>query len=530
MQVFEFHFNPPKHSDNQKLIFDSFCFEPENIYERRKGSLYMVGVLKNVAGQNLKLLDQMSDLIKERYYSSLVVSPEKSLKEGLKRANEFLEDLSKKGNVGWLGNLSFAVFSINFSQKNGQGDLNFTKINDLKILLLREGEIIDIDQKLNFDEIEPYPLKIFGNIVSGKLIENDQILILTKEVSEFFQSPPKFSEGKFGRAGQNILSEIAKTKPFDPDFSNKIKQILNNKKQELLKISGVCLLISLSKETKTQKREIISVKKITKGFPLKWPPKIQIAIPHFNFTLFKRIKILCQNFGLKVKQNFNNLIRNKKLILISIFILLLATGFFVFQAKEEQTKLDLGAKELLIVQDFDENEFISKKMSVLKENAPENFESNIFCDYNSNLYSLNNIDGEIIKYALLGEQIWAEPKVWTKSDSLIGAKSIAIDGSIWILNQDNSINRYYAGKIQETFVLDISPFPENFSRIFTLETLPYLYVLEPCEKRIVILDKDGQIIKQFQNEKFDNLLDFAVSGDGKTIHLLNNSKVYQVQF
>ncbi len=516
MQVFEFHFNPPKHPDKNDLIFDSFCFEPENIYERRKGSLYMVGVLKNVLPQNLKLLDQLSNLIKERYYGTVIISPEKSLKESLKNANEFLENLSKKGNVDWLGNLSFAVFSINFSQKNGQGDLNFTKINDLKILLLREGEIVDIDQKLKFEEIEPYPLKIFGNIVSGKLIENDQILILTKEVSEFFQS-------------QNILAEIAKTKPFESDFNHKIKQILNNKKEELLKISGICLLISLSKETKAQKKEIISVKKITKGFSLPDFAFVKRLNPvKFALQLFNMVNFHTKNFGMRIKQNFNYLIRNKKLVLISIFILLLVLGFFVFQAKEEQIKLDLVTEEPLVIQDFDENKFISKKLSVFKENAPENFEADIFCDYNSNLYSLDNTDGKIIKYPSLGEQIWAEPKVWTKSELLIGAKSIAIDGSIWILNKDDSLSRYYAKKLQETFVLNISPSPENFSRIFTLETLPYLYLLEPCQKRIVILDKFGQIVKQFQSEKFNNLLDFAVSENGKTIYLLNNSKVYQI--
>ena len=39
----------------------------------------------------------------------------------------------------------------------------------------------------------------------------------------------------------------------------------------------------------------------------------------------------------------------------------------VFQAKEEQTRLDLGAEKLLTIQYFNENEFISKKLSVLKD-------------------------------------------------------------------------------------------------------------------------------------------------------------------
>jgi len=157
MQVFEFHFNPRLRPD---LIFDSFCYEPENIYEKRMGNLYLTGLLKNVLPQNLRFLDKLAKVIQKEYYRSTIIKPEKALKKSLKEANEFLEQIAKKGDVSWLGNLSFAALSL----KNYE--LNFTKVGDLKIFLLRGERIIDIDQKLKFEEITPWPLKIFGNIVS----------------------------------------------------------------------------------------------------------------------------------------------------------------------------------------------------------------------------------------------------------------------------------------------------------------------------------------------------------------------------
>jgi len=54
--------------------------------------------------------------------------------------------------------------------------------------------------------------------------------------------------------------------------------------------------------------------------------------------------------------------------------------------------------------------------------------------------------------------------------------------------------------------------------------------LEPSQNRIIILSKQGEIIKQFQSPEFDALVDFAVSGDGKKIYLLNGLKVYQIEF
>jgi len=599
MQVFEFHFNPKRKED---LVFDSFCYEPENIYERRVGSLYMVGNLKNVLPKNNRFLDNLSSVIKEKYYSPKLHLPENSLKESLRTANDHLERIAKSSDVSWLGNLSFAVLSLrNF-------ELNFTKVGDLKILLLRGRGIIDIDEKLKLEEIDPYPLKIFGNIAFGKLAENDLILILTKEVFDYCQS-------------KNLLDKIAEIVPFDGE---KLRGIFNHGKEDLLNISGVCLVIALTKETLIKKRESILPQQ--KRFSLKEAftpiinyikklikkPKLRLPHPSIpKLTIHKPAipKIIIPKLNIKIpfmKEKMEKRIKTssfKNIIIILVLIFLLVLGSFVFQKEKEQqlkeyqttlsqiqekvsqaenllllkelrpeaqkqanlllkeswdeilplTKIqNLPLKEQalaiqetmkgyleslnrmkiieepLLSPDFDENEFISKKMSVLRETAPENFTSDIFCDYKSNLYSLDNISGEIIKYISTGDLKWAEPKVWIKSDSLIEAKSIIIDGGIWILNKDNSISRYYAGNLQKTLELNIFPEPKNFSRIFTSETLPYLYILEPNKNRLIIINKAGETIKQYQSEKFDNLSDFAVSLNGKTIHLFNGLKIYQI--
>ncbi len=599
MQVFEFHFNPKRKED---LVFDSFCYEPENIYERRVGSLYMVGNLKNVLPKNNRFLDNLSSVIKEKYYSPKLHLPENSLKESLRTANDHLERIAKSSDVSWLGNLSFAVLSLrNF-------ELNFTKVGDLKILLLRGRGIIDIDEKLKLEEIDPYPLKIFGNIAFGKLAENDLILVLTKEVFDYCQS-------------KNLLDKIAEIVPFDGE---KLRGIFNHGKEDLLNISGVCLVIALTKETLIKKRESILPQQ--KRFSLKEAftpiinyikklikkPKLRLPHPSIpKLTIHKPAipKIIIPKLNIKIpfmKEKMEKRIKTssfKNIIIILVLIFLLVLGSFVFQKEKEQqlkeyqttlsqiqekvsqaenllllkelrpeaqkqanlllkeswdeilplTKIqNLPLKEQalaiqetmkgyleslnrmkiieepLLSPDFDENEFISKKMSVLRETAPENFTSDIFCDYKSNLYSLDNISGEIIKYISTGDLKWAEPKVWIKSDSLIEAKSIIIDGGIWILNKDNSISRYYAGNLQKTLELNIFPEPKNFSRIFTSETLPYLYILEPNKNRLIIINKAGETIKQYQSEKFDNLSDFAVSLNGKTIHLFNGLKIYQI--
>ncbi len=90
MRIFELHFNPEAKED---LIFDSFCYEPENVYEKRLGSLYMVGELRNTLPQNSRLLDNIAQVIKGKYYAFPLQTVEQSFKESLRK---IWNGLSKK--------------------------------------------------------------------------------------------------------------------------------------------------------------------------------------------------------------------------------------------------------------------------------------------------------------------------------------------------------------------------------------------------------------------------------------------------
>lgn len=639
MQIFEFHFNP-KLSEN--LIFDSFCYEPENIYERKIGSLYMVGSLRDVLPKNLHFLERLQKLIKEKYYLRTISTPEKSLKESLKETNEFLEGVVKRGDVSWLGNLNFVVISLKDFK------LNFTKVGGIKIFLLRRGQVTDIDKKLRFQDIEPYPLKVFPNLVSGKLAENDLILVLTKEISEFFQT-------------EGILNEIAKFGRFS---EREFKEILEEKREMLSKVSGICLAIVLTKEVFLGKKEAI-LPQVKKEFSLR-----EVFSPIFKFVkgLKKPVLPKIPKIGaLKPKLTVPKIKveLNKNLILALALILTLIIGFLFAQLEERQKiktyqkdleeieekinsaegflilktpKTQAEANSLLkegwdkitsILKDasglpnsfsaqvFDLRDEILDKLYTLNEleeiekpelffefkaekfipqnflvskdnlyffspysknlfkldknkneeivsidkkfNLASNFDDSIlfftkpnqltiltdrgpssinllepypdfnyddFSIFKGNLYFFDKKAGQIVKYPYKGNFEWGNPEFWLKK-SIIG-KSIAVDGSVWVLEK-NAISKYYAGVIQEKIEPDIFPQLEEFSKIFT-SSLPYLYILEPVQKRIIILDKAGQIIKQFRSESFDNLLDFAVSESGKIIWLLNGMKVYQIEF
>ena len=488
MQIFELHFNP---KIKEEQIFDSFVYEPENIYEKKLGSLYMVGELQNSLPQNLKFLDNLAQIVKKNYYTLSAQSSEKALSETLKKANEYLGEEVKKDNVNWLGNLNFTVLSIK------DFNLTFTKTGDLKILLLRAGQIIDIGKNLDLREMDPYPLKVFVNVVSGRLLENDMILVLTEEIFKFLYQ-------------QSVLTKIAQTEEIS---SKKIKEIFPSDlftKGEGKKVSGICFLSVLKSESKL-------VKKLR---PLLFQTKLpSLKLP--KLPKFPRIPSQPES--------------RKKIILVIVLISLLVFGFLIFkktveikkEAPEETIKDNI--ENLKEVSELEYNQ-VSTPFTLPENLIPvPDFNSDLSASYLSNIYFLDKKTCKIIKYPYLGESNWGEPKIWKEMDENCSLpKSMAVDGSIWILNKDNSISRYYAGSFQEKIELDFFPFPENITKIEVKPNLPYLYLLEPVKNRVVITDKKGKIVKQFQSEKFDNLKDFAISENG-TIYLLNDSKVYKIE-
>ena len=671
-EVFELHF---KQKVEEDLSLDSFCYEPENIYEKRLGSLYVVGELKNTLPQNEKLINKIVQVIRTKFYSFPISSFEKSFEESLKSANDFLTEEVKNDNTSWLGNLNLAVISVkNF-------EINFTKVGNVKIFLIRKGQITDIGERLKFQDIEPYPLKIFSNVATGKMAEDDQLIILTEEAFQAFSIESQ------------LLNDIAKIPIEDKLYGRNLRKALKQKEKILSEISGICLLISLKQELLPKKSfifkkevpefsfgqifkpladKIKNLIKIPKKTPVQKEQKKKQKVFHipvkekkgtafrnpFSF-LGKKVASL-KNIRFPKIPSYSSLISNKefkkKVSSVLIFIALLLFGFFVFKGenqrelKESESKLieiqkkfdsakalisqdEKRANDLLkeafeeilpltrendplkqealnLKNDIEENLNILNKLEITKdpklfsEVDPKKFipqkmvifekELYLFSPISENLFRINEkgegslipteqkfslatasnnillftkpntiipleqepfslilpspetdfIDltffkdslyfldgksGKIIKYPL--EQL-AEGKEYfdPETKKIENEKSIAVDGSIWVLDEKNEIHRYYAGKYQETLKLDLFPYPKSFKKIFASFALPYLFILEPNENRIIIISKTGQIIKQFQSEKFDNLKDFTVSVQNKTIYLLNGQKVYQVQF
>ena len=149
--------------------------------------------------------------------------------------------------------------------------------------------------------------------------------------------------------------------------------------------------------------------------------------------------------------------------------------------------------------------------------------------YNNRLYYINKADNQIYRYGSVGNAFTVVHK-WLKDNiDLRTAADIEIDGYIYVLRGNGDVLKFLKGK-QEIFKLDkIEPKLQFATKLFVSPELDYIYILDVIEKRLIIFNKKGEFILQYQSNKFDKLKDFAVNEDREIIYFLNGSEVLEVE-
>jgi len=108
------------------------------------------------------------------------------------------------------------------------------------------------------------------------------------------------------------------------------------------------------------------------------------------------------------------------------------------------------------------------------------------------------------------------------------ATDLAIDGSIWVLTTDGSVIKFTKGN-QDDFTLKglDKPFVRP-TRIATSVDDDNVYVLDNGNKRIVVLDKNGNFLAQYQSGLLSSAVALDVREKDKKIYILNSGKVYEI--
>lgn len=221
MKILEFYFNPKTKGDR---FFDTLIEEPK---QSSLGNLYVIGELTNALPQQAKFLTRTSTAIKEAFYE---VKGKSALESAVKAVNASLKKELADGNVSWLGNLNLAALNIKVD-RSGKQSLTFAKTGNIKVFVIRNSKVTDMDKDIKKSGVETTGAKIFGNIVAGQVSPGDKIIVITKDLYDTFLKEKIFGDFTF----------IEKEKQF--------QQLFKSKEKELSKTSGVLFSIQIEEIT-----------------------------------------------------------------------------------------------------------------------------------------------------------------------------------------------------------------------------------------------------------------------------------------
>lgn len=149
-----------------------------------------------------------------------------------------------------------------------------------------------------------------------------------------------------------------------------------------------------------------------------------------------------------------------------------------------------------------------------------------FWMYSGNIYMLDSAKNDIHKY-LVAEEGYSEKRSYFgegESPGLTSASAIAIDSSLYIANSDK-VQKFSSG-VRSPFDVSI-PDASNitFEDVFTSSDVDNVYLLDTDSKRVFVVSKEGDFLKQISAGVVGKADDFVVI-DGTGILILAQNKIY----
>jgi DNA-binding beta-propeller fold protein YncE len=143
------------------------------------------------------------------------------------------------------------------------------------------------------------------------------------------------------------------------------------------------------------------------------------------------------------------------------------------------------------------------------------------------VYSI--FDDTLTKYTK--GNISLDGSLWAQNDNFADAVAMGIDTSVYVLKANGELQMYTQG-VQDEFEIDglVGVFSNPVDIVIDVD-LESIYVADAGNKRIVVITKEGELVKQYKltdERMWDDIRGLSVNSDETKAFVLNGSKVYEV--
>lgn len=144
--------------------------------------------------------------------------------------------------------------------------------------------------------------------------------------------------------------------------------------------------------------------------------------------------------------------------------------------------------------------------------------------YNSRLYTLDARNNQVFRHDRSG-QGYGLGTSWLSDveTDIRDARSIAIDGAVYVLKGDGAIVKFSGGKKTSVTFDVVDPALSEPLALYTAGDATTLFLLDPKGERVVEFSKDGAFLRQYQSALFVGATDLIAIGE--TVYVLTGTQV-----
>jgi len=196
--------------NEQRPFLEIFVHSPENVAQEGLGTILGIFEITDDSEDSSYIANYLISVVKKEYFSKSKRGPIESFEAALRKANLALANLAEHETIGWIGNFNAICAVIE------KGNIHLSSSGTAKAYLFRGKTLTDISERE--DSLSPpNPIKTFEDVLSGRLQENDKIIITTESIFNIFsfeeikRSAMKFSREEFIRFLKTaLINELEK--------------------------------------------------------------------------------------------------------------------------------------------------------------------------------------------------------------------------------------------------------------------------------------------------------------------------------
>ncbi len=171
------------------------------------------------------------------------------------------------------------------------------------------------------------------------------------------------------------------------------------------------------------------------------------------------------------------------------------------------------------------------RIEQVKEEGDSNKDARVLAAYGPYVYVLNPTKRAVYRYAEQKETYsspigWLQDPLGLAYDDVV---SLSVDGSVWVSSTTGIIKKFTSGKSDSFSLASCEPTLAHQLFLATREDSPDLFVLDPAEKRIVVVGKDGTCKKQIISPSLAAAHGITMGATDSTLYVISGSLLYEVK-